>query len=684
MKLLCHILIVSLLCLVGSALQAEGVRITRQTLMHELNRDITYLIDQEGQLTLDQIRSPTLQSQFKPMPDTGPAFGYTHATYWFKLTLLNATDTTDWLISLDLPALDYIDFYAPAQHPGQPYLHQQSGDRLPFFERPLATRDHVFPITVPNNQPITLYWRVNTSSSMTVPAVLWAPSSYARNSESAHLFYGLYFGFLFALAAYNLVLYLSRIHISYLFYVVSVVGIGLWQLTHSGLAFRYLWPDALYLQHVAVNLFAAGGMAGLGLFTLYFLKVKVIAHRLHAALWLIVIACTLSMLAAAGNVVDQVLLSRINTLLALTNAVLCIAAGIICWRRGQHIARFLVFSQCVWLSALLITALRAAGLVNVEFLSLYATHLSIPIETLLLAIALSDRYRQMHHQREAAKELALHTLRSTERMLEQRVEERTEALLQTNKKLEEANQELDRLNHEKTELLRIAAHDLKNPVSQLRAASDLLRQKIAYWPLNKSVAMLGNMHQSAVRMTDIITKLLDLDAIESGKLSVNAVRVDWCESVRNVLDEVGEWAASKQIQLQPELPPQADIWADAELVYQIDENLISNAIKFSPPGSVITIKLSCNAEVAKLEVEDQGPGIREDDMSQLFRSFAKLSARPTGGEHSTGLGLSIVKRLTTSMSGQVWYEQPTQGGARFCVTLPLPSHPQPEPAAQPS
>ncbi|WP_137938386.1 sensor histidine kinase [Chitinivorax sp. B] len=662
-----------LLCLLSLYGHADVTKVGNATTRLNLDGHLQFLVDTKSEWTLADIQSAKRQAQFQQPTGKQAAFGYTKASYWFKITLHNTGTRNSWMVNIDLPALDQIDFYVPETNQPNRYRLLRAGDTLAYAARPLPTREFTFPLTLPTNTPVTLYWRVQTQSSMTVPTTLWDPESYARKSETTHLVFGLYFGFIFALAAYNLVLYLSRIHISYLYYVISVFGIGMWQLTHSGLAYRYLWPNAIYFQNVAVNLFAAMGIAGLALFTLYFLKLKVTAERLNTALWIIVTACLLTMIGAVTNLADQVLLSRINTLLALISGILCVTAGILCWQRGQLIARFLVFSQCVWLSALLITALRAAGLASTEFLSLYGTHLSIPIEMLLLAIALSDRYRQMHRQREAARELALHTLRTTERMLEQRVEERTEALLQTNKKLEDANHELDRLNHEKTELLRIAAHDLKNPVSQLRAASDLLKHKISQWPAEKSSAMLGNMHQATVRMMDIITKLLDLDAIESGKLQVNATRMDWCGSIHCVLDELNDWAASKQISLQSQMPDHIDIWADAELVYQICENLISNAIKFSPAGSMVTIRLIESSGLARLEVEDQGPGIQPDEMPQLFRSFAKLSARPTGGEHSTGLGLSIVKRLTTSMAGRVWYERPGNKGARFCVTLPLAS-----------
>jgi signal transduction histidine kinase len=107
---------------------------------------------------------------------------------------------------------------------------------------------------------------------------------------------------------------------------------------------------------------------------------------------------------------------------------------------------------------------------------------------------------------------------------------------------------------------------------------------------------------------------------------------------------------------------------------QVIDNIISNAVKYSPQEKNITIRLQSRAGVVRVEVQDEGEGISPEDMQKLFGKFVRLSARPTGGEHSTGLGLSIVKKMVEAMSGRVWCESEVGKGATFIVELPTSSN----------
>jgi signal transduction histidine kinase len=120
----------------------------------------------------------------------------------------------------------------------------------------------------------------------------------------------------------------------------------------------------------------------------------------------------------------------------------------------------------------------------------------------------------------------------------------------------------------------------------------------------------------------------------------------------------------------PEIPWVA--WVDQNITHQILENLISNAIKYSPPMTHIYLRLVQTAQTMRCEIQDEGPGLSGEDQSKLFGKFARLTTQPTGGEHSTGLGLFIVKKLVTAMNGQVWCESELGKGATFVVEFPKP------------
>ena len=110
--------------------------------------------------------------------------------------------------------------------------------------------------------------------------------------------------------------------------------------------------------------------------------------------------------------------------------------------------------------------------------------------------------------------------------------------------------------------------------------------------------------------------------------------------------------------------------SDRNVTVQVLENLLSNAIKYSPPSKNISARLRLVDGAARCEVQDEGPGLSAADQQRLFGKFARLSAKPTGGEHATGLGLSIVKKMVEAMNGRVWCESEPGQGATFVVQFP--------------
>jgi signal transduction histidine kinase len=130
-------------------------------------------------------------------------------------------------------------------------------------------------------------------------------------------------------------------------------------------------------------------------------------------------------------------------------------------------------------------------------------------------------------------------------------------------------------------------------------------------------------------------------------------------------------AQAKHQTLHCSLPPGGlTVLADRDATLQVLDNLISNAIKYSPHAKEIQVHLLSRDGHARLEVRDEGPGLTEADKSQLFGKFARLSARPTGDEASTGLGLSIVKRMVEASHGRIWCESEPGQGATFIVEWP--------------
>jgi signal transduction histidine kinase len=227
------------------------------------------------------------------------------------------------------------------------------------------------------------------------------------------------------------------------------------------------------------------------------------------------------------------------------------------------------------------------------------------------------------------------------------------------------NEELLSLNNEKNNLIGIVAHDLKSPLNQIKGLVSLVR--ITGKPDKETEKFIDMMESSLNKLTNMIGKILDVEAIESKKLNLHIERTDLSELVRAVLARFKSEAEQKKIVLHDQIARNIYAHVDKDYADQVFQNLVSNAIKFSPVERNIFVSLTVRDKKVISEVRDEGPGLSEEDKKKLFGKYQKLSARPTGNETSTGLGLSIVKKFVENMHGEIWCESEEGKGASFFV-----------------
>ncbi|MDW8465537.1 MAG: tetratricopeptide repeat-containing sensor histidine kinase [Chloroherpetonaceae bacterium] len=238
----------------------------------------------------------------------------------------------------------------------------------------------------------------------------------------------------------------------------------------------------------------------------------------------------------------------------------------------------------------------------------------------------------------------------------------------------------------KTELLSIASHDLRNPLQSIIGFTLLIKEK--YADDKALVTSLEKIERAAERMLRLIHDLLATAALDAGKLTLKQEIVSVDELLHSVVESLQVQAEKKNQVLYLRAESGAKVNVDPDRMREVFENLISNAIKYSGFGKPIWITvenaLGCvqtsqNAasgqsgenELVRIAVRDEGEGLSEDDMKRMFGRFQRLSARPTGGESSTGLGLFIVKQIVELHSGRIWAESEGKGkGATFIVELP--------------
>jgi signal transduction histidine kinase/Tfp pilus assembly protein PilF len=243
-------------------------------------------------------------------------------------------------------------------------------------------------------------------------------------------------------------------------------------------------------------------------------------------------------------------------------------------------------------------------------------------------------------------------------------------LLRKEKELSELkNIELEKANKFKTSLLGIAAHDLKNPLSNIKGYAQILCAKAE--PESPEYEMLNSIYTSSEQMFRLVLDLLESGAVDSSSIKLELTDTIPALLIEYSLPELNALATAKQQNIIRNLE-HFSAATDIQRFRQIINNLLSNAIKYSPAGSDIHINLFSEKNEWVVQVIDQGPGIPTQEIPLLFREFQKLSPRPTAGEHSSGLGLSIAKKITTAMGGSIDYSESKLHSQGACFTVRIP------------
>ncbi|MEO1054989.1 MAG: tetratricopeptide repeat-containing sensor histidine kinase, partial [Bacteroidota bacterium] len=237
--------------------------------------------------------------------------------------------------------------------------------------------------------------------------------------------------------------------------------------------------------------------------------------------------------------------------------------------------------------------------------------------------------------------------------------------------IEKQNKDLVQLNKEKNYLIRTLSHDLKNPLHHILGLLHIIKQDDS--TLNDDQQEYMDMiAEETGYINDILEKTLDIEVVESKKVELDLEDVDVEELLYKAIASFQKQASRKSQNIHTAIAKGNYITKlDRSRTRQIVQNLISNAIKFSEAGKSIEVSLEEVRDKIRLTVKDHGPGFQRDELPKIFQRYQTLSAKPTDGESSTGLGLSIIKTYVDAMGGKVWCESEPSQGATFKVEFKL-------------
>lgn len=239
-------------------------------------------------------------------------------------------------------------------------------------------------------------------------------------------------------------------------------------------------------------------------------------------------------------------------------------------------------------------------------------------------------------------------------------------------RLTKRNKELKELSEFKDEILGIAAHDLRSPISAIHMSAALLNDFADKMSEKEKKEAIEGIVKKANHMITMLNEMLDISVIESGNLVLKRKKVKFDEIVREHYQQAVPLARSKNIKIEYDVPEDLPtVYVDGDKIGEVIDNLLTNAIKYTPSGGKISLKAVQTDHSLEVCVADNGVGIKEKELDKLFKKFSRTSSRPTAGETSTGLGLAIAKRIVDMHRGKIWAESEYGKGSKFHFTIPV-------------
>ena len=636
------------------------------------------LEDAEHKWTIDDIRTPAVADRFKPSLQHTDSlnFGLRRSAIWLRITFVNESgEDHERLLEVPFTHLHSVQLFVPDE---QGYERVVTGHSLPFSHRPVNHRNFVFPLHLTGKSAETYYLRVASGTSLDIPAKLWEPAVFNQQSLREYIGQSLYFGMLLALGLYNFLLFASLRDRTYLYYVLFVAANALSIVAFSGIGFQFLWPESPGWSMIS-------SMIGFGLtgFTLLLFQRRLLSTY-DTVPWLDRVMrgfLVLNIVQMAGfwflpyhkMIATGITVDAANMLLALI-------VGVVCKLRGQRSARFFLLAFSCLVFAAVLTALRSYGVKGIpNFLTVYGMQIGSALEMLLLSLALADRFNQVRREKESAQQQLVDSLKRSERILEQRVQERTAELSRINEELRAheralkiAKEGAEEASRMKSAFLANMSHEIRTPMNAVIGMAYLaLRTDLS----GKQRDYVEKIHRAAVSLLGIINDILDFSKIEAGKLSIETTDFSLHEVLGNVSTVTSQRASEKGLRYLFDIAEDVPVHLNGDPLRlgQILVNLMSNAIKFTPAGQVQlrcrVLSSNANGVELRFEVEDTGIGMSPEQQSRLFHAFSQADESTTRKYGGTGLGLAISRRLVEMMGGTMSLRSEVGVGSTFGFSL---------------
>jgi signal transduction histidine kinase len=632
-----RILPLAVLILSSFAAQSQSIDLTGEDRI-EVRGPIRHLRDTKGTLTFKDIRERQLPIQHERTLN----YGFDHAAHWLSFDVENQSSNEDWMLEVSFAPLDKVEFFIQND---TGWVSKIAGDQLPMSVRDVLYPHPVFVFKVRSGENRTIFLRVTSTSSVQVPLFIWKHNSFITKSVTAQVLNGLFYGAMMVMILYQLFLFIStrdRITLSYVLTLVAMMHVVAF---FQGYSFLYLYPERPELNHIMA--------------TRAFLDLKKNSPLLDKMLMTnmeIDVLFSIVMIIWFGKFSYS-----FHHYAILAHCLIALAAAGHCFYRKFRPAFFYLLSWVTLLIAAIIFSMSNLGIFP-EYLNTNSSGLMVGcvLQMLLISFALGNRWNILTRENQLGKELEVRRGHEEKVRLENEVQLRVEEISQKTQKLEEVNRIKDKL-------FSVVSHDIKGPLTSLHLALSLTKSgtisQQEFQQLTKMLEVKFN------QTTEFIENLLQWANLQLRGETFDPVPTDLSELIKSTLTLLEFERRNKMIVVENTVEAKQEVYGDLNMLKSVLRNLMTNAIKFTPPGGKVKIHAELSGRFVTISVSDTGVGIPERNQSLIF-SLDIVTTPGTGQERGTGLGLVLCKEFVERNGGRIWFETQEGKGTTFYFTIP--------------
>ncbi|WP_187254489.1 ATP-binding protein [Alkalicoccus halolimnae] len=598
-----------------------------------IHSNMEIMEDEAGSWTVREIADGEAENEFTVSERGAPSFGYSESVYWVRFTVDPSSVEDVWYLKLDNPAMDEVELY---EESSGSLIRRAAGDLYPYAMRDMNNRMFVFKMDyVDAEEPIDYVMRFESAGAMQLPLTLYDQSAYSDSTQLDYLIMGLLVGLAAVMAIYNLFIYFSTRSGSYLYYVLFIIVNLITFLSFTGLAYQFLWPEAVWWNNRSIIFFMILSNMMALLFARSFLELKKRLPRAEKYFYgaIIVNGAILIIWYFSYS-----LALNLTVLAAVSTIVFVITIGFAAYRQGFRPAVYFLVAWQFFVFGVLISVFTDLGIVPYTFFTKYAWQILTSVELVLFSFALADKINMIRLEKEEAKQEALDTLRKTDEL--------------------------------KTEFLTVTSHELRTPLHGMIGLAESLKEEVA-GPVNKEMHRnLDMIIKSGRRLSLLISDITDFSRLEKKDLSIDTEEVDLAEAIDIVVQMTSEMTEERELTIVNEAKELPLVLADEQRIQQVLFNLLYNAIKYTPSGEV-RISAERGKETVTIFISDTGIGIPEEEIETVFNPFQRGKNASAAYKEGVGIGLNLAKKMIEHQGGELRLQSKIGKGSTFSFSLPL-------------